>query len=88
MAPIWKLLRSEGEKEDWTQQHKGGLKSAMAGRQFTQSRAKNGQIITDASFPCTTWSKPKIHIEASPPGRPRTKSPQRMINWQGRRWGP
>ena len=38
MEPIWKLLKSKSRTDDWNHHHRGGLKSAMAKRQFPQTR--------------------------------------------------
>ena len=38
MTGIWSLLRSKEQSGRWNYQFKGALKSALAGRQFTQSR--------------------------------------------------
>ena len=40
MEPIWKLLQAKARSEDWTGQHQGSLRSAIAGRQFPQARMK------------------------------------------------
>jgi len=38
MEPIWNLLKSKTASRNWTEAHKGCLKSAAAGRQYTQVR--------------------------------------------------
>ena len=38
MSGIWSLLRSKEQSGRWNYQFKGALKSAIAGRQYTQSR--------------------------------------------------
>ena len=38
MRAIWLLLRSKEESDQWNHHYRGGLKSAIAGRQYTQSR--------------------------------------------------
>jgi hypothetical protein len=40
MEPIWQLLGTKTKIEGWNQQHKGALKSAVAGRQYPQTRVK------------------------------------------------
>ena len=40
MEPLWQLLNAKTTSEDWNERHKAGLRSAAAGRQFTQSRVK------------------------------------------------
>ena len=40
MEPIWQLLNTKQKDEQWNNGHKGALRSAMAGRQFTQLRVK------------------------------------------------
>ena len=59
MAPIWKLLRSKGQSENWHAGHRGALRSAFAGRQWTQSRCKAAGFATTiaACYASTTLSK-------------------------------
>ena len=38
MAPIWKLLKSKQNDEEWNPACRGALKSALAGRQYPQTR--------------------------------------------------
>jgi len=38
MTGIWSLLRSKEQSGRWNYQFRGALKSALAGRQYTQSR--------------------------------------------------
>jgi len=38
MEPIWKLIKSKAEGDEWNHHHRGGLKSAIANRQFPQVR--------------------------------------------------
>ena len=38
MTGIWSLLRSKEQSGKWNHQFKGALKSALAGRQYTQAR--------------------------------------------------
>ena len=38
MEPIWNLLKAKTVSRDWTEAHKGCLKSAAACRQYTQVR--------------------------------------------------
>jgi hypothetical protein len=40
IEPIWQLLNTRATDDSWTEKHKAGLRSAMAGRQFTQTRVK------------------------------------------------
>ena len=40
MEPMWQLLNSKTTSDDWGEKHKAVLRSAAAGRQFTQSRVK------------------------------------------------
>ena len=40
MEPLWQLLNTKTKDAGWNEQHKAGLKSAAAGRQFTQARVK------------------------------------------------
>ena len=40
MEPIWRILQAKATNADWTPQHQGGLRSAIAGRQFPQARMK------------------------------------------------
>ena len=40
MEPIWQLLNTKQNDEQWNNAHKGALRSALAGRQFTQLRVK------------------------------------------------
>ena len=43
MEPIWSLLNSKAREAEWTAQHKGSLSSAIAGRQYIQTRVmRNG----------------------------------------------
>ena len=38
MEPVWQLLNAKINDDDWNAKHKAGLRSAAAGRQFTQAR--------------------------------------------------
>ena len=38
MEPVWRLLKSKSEKDDWNRHYRGGLRSAIANRQFPQAR--------------------------------------------------
>ena len=38
MAPVWKLLKSNQNDEEWNPACRGALKSALAGRQYPQTR--------------------------------------------------
>ena len=40
MEPVWQLLNTKVKSEEWNDKHKVGLRSAAAGRQYTQSRVK------------------------------------------------
>ena len=40
MEPIWRILQPRARNADWTSQHQGGLRSAIAGRQFPQARMR------------------------------------------------
>ena len=40
MEPVWQLLNTTANNDEWNGKHKAGLRSAAAGRQFTQARAK------------------------------------------------
>ena len=43
MEPIWSLLNSKSKAAEWTAQHRGSLGSAVAGRQYPQTRVmRNG----------------------------------------------
>ena len=38
MEPIWQLLNTKSNDKDWTETHNGCLRSAMANRQYPQTR--------------------------------------------------
>ena len=38
MEPIWQLINSKKDNEDWNPDFRGCLKSAVAGRQYPQTR--------------------------------------------------
>ena len=40
MEPLWQLLNPKAKDDEWNGKHKAGLRSAAAGRQFTQARVK------------------------------------------------
>ena len=40
MEPVWQLLNTTANSDEWNGKHKAGLRSAAAGRQFTQARVK------------------------------------------------
>ena len=40
MEPVWQLLNTKAKDDSWKEQHKAGLRSAAAGRQFPHSRVK------------------------------------------------
>ena len=40
MEPLWQLLNTKTRDDGWNEKHKSGLRSAAAGRQYTQSRVK------------------------------------------------
>ena len=45
MAPIWKLLRSKLQNDEWHAGHRAALKSAIANRQWTQSRCCSAKLV-------------------------------------------
>ena len=51
MEPIWSLLKVKTVSEDWTQAHKGCLRSVAAGRQHTQQNSRGGLPTTLACLP-------------------------------------
>ena len=40
MELVWKLLRTKANTDNWTKQFQGGLRSAIAGRQYPQARVR------------------------------------------------
>ena len=45
IAPIWKLLRSKLQSETWNSGHRSALRSAIANRQWTQSRCCSAGFV-------------------------------------------
>ena len=53
MEPIWQLLRTVTKEEGWNATHKGCLRSAIANRQFPQTRVKScGWSLHDRCLMC------------------------------------
>ena len=53
MAPIWNLLRSKQNGEQWNPALRGGLRSAIANRQYPQVRVKAaGWAVHDRCLLC------------------------------------
>jgi len=78
MEPLWQLLNTKAVDESWKEKHKAGLRSAMAGRQYTQSRVKlcgwsghdrclaclNGIVESESPYVETTRSA-KVPVSAT-----------------------
>ena len=45
LAPLWKLLRSKSKADSWHAGHRGALRSAAAGRPWTQTRCKAAGFV-------------------------------------------
>jgi ribonuclease HI len=45
MAPIWKLLRSKMQTDEWNAGHRSALRSAIANRQWTQARCFAARFV-------------------------------------------
>ena len=59
MAPVWNLLKPKQNDGEWNPACRGGLRSALSGRQYPKrgSLLWNGPSTTDAFYDCTTSFK-------------------------------
>ena len=65
MSGIWSLLRSKEQSGRWNYQFKGALKSALAGRQYTQSRCYAAGFATHkACLVCLHHLMPRRTVAA------------------------